>query len=391
MYIIYVGSFRLPNKDAAASRVLNNAKAMYSQGHSVKFLSWGGEYRESDLCEDGKFRLNGMEYVITKELDVKESLLMRLKSMLHRGDESIRLIKEESIKPDLIILYNADKSWTERMLEYCNKNNIKLANDITEWYANNELHLWDIVPYYINMTKTQQKVQNKILISSYLSNYYAGTNNILLPPLCDLRDEKWSKTVINEKIPSFDGVTLFYAGNPAKKDCVHITINVINSLALKGHAIRFIILGCTRENYMQEHSSMLKSNVLHKNIIFLGRVSQDLIPAYYKYADFMVLLRVPNRKNMAGFPTKFAESISAGIPIIANMTSDLDNYIIDGNTGFRVLEPTDESLNDIIINKVLCLSKKQIEDMKKKTKAIKSSFEYKTYTYSINSFLSNLK
>ena len=45
MNILYIGAFRLPNLDAAAPRVLNNAKAMREAGHNVKFISWGGKYR----------------------------------------------------------------------------------------------------------------------------------------------------------------------------------------------------------------------------------------------------------------------------------------------------------------------------------------------------------
>jgi hypothetical protein len=40
MKIIYIGSFRFPIYDAAASRVLNNARALRLYGHEVKFISW---------------------------------------------------------------------------------------------------------------------------------------------------------------------------------------------------------------------------------------------------------------------------------------------------------------------------------------------------------------
>lgn len=391
MRILYVGSFRLPNKDAAAARVLNNAKAMHELGHSIRFLSWGGEYRESDLCQDGKYRVEGMEYVITHELDVEGPFFKRLRAMFERGKESYKLIKQESPKPDLIILYNADRGWTLKLLKYCNANDIKLANDITEWYDNNELHPWDILPYHINMTCTQHKVKNKILISNYLCNYYRGSNNLLLPPLCDQTEEKWSRTIEDVRIHEFEGVTLIYAGNPAKKDCVHTVINVVNELAYQGENIRFLIVGIAKETYIERYKQQLITNKLHENIIFLGRVSQDLIPAYYKFADFMVLLREPSRKNMAGFPTKFAESMSAGIPVIANCTSDLESYIHDNKTGFRVSRPNAQALKDVLENKVLKLSRPQIETMKRGAMSLKTAFNLYSYKMSIQSFLDNIQ
>ena len=114
MNILYVGSFRMPNKDAAAARVLNNARAMKELGHSVTFLSWGGEYRDIDLCDDGIYRIEGMEYIITYELDVIGSLANRIKSVIHRGDKSMKIIKSTQRKLDLIILYNADKNCERR-------------------------------------------------------------------------------------------------------------------------------------------------------------------------------------------------------------------------------------------------------------------------------------
>ncbi len=35
MNILYIGAFRLPNLDAAAPRVLNNAKAMREAGYNM--------------------------------------------------------------------------------------------------------------------------------------------------------------------------------------------------------------------------------------------------------------------------------------------------------------------------------------------------------------------
>lgn len=38
MNILYVGFFELPDKDAAANRVMNNAKALVDSGHNVIFI-----------------------------------------------------------------------------------------------------------------------------------------------------------------------------------------------------------------------------------------------------------------------------------------------------------------------------------------------------------------
>ena len=391
MNILYIGTFRLPNYDAAAARVLSNAKVFREVGHEVSFLGWDGKYRNEDLCEDSKYRVDGFEYFITNELISTGSLLNRMLSKRHRGEKSLSLLNQMKQLPDLIILYNASNGWTKKMIQFCDEHGIYLANDITEWYDNNELRISDIWSNFKNMTKTQRKVKNKIVISSFFDNYYTESNNLLLPPLCDSQAEKWNGTVENERVQSFDGVTLIYAGNPARKDCVHTVINAVNTLANAGKKIRFIILGTTRKDYIKHYRDKLLSNNLHDNIIFLGRISQDLIPAYYKKADFMVLLREPSRKNMAGFPTKFAESMTAGVPVIANATSDIANYIQNGKNGFLVDGFNYEQIFKTLQNCILTLNKENREEMKIYTKRFNSAFDYRGYKNSVSLFLNTLR
>lgn len=67
------------------------------------------------------------------------------------------------------------------------------------------------------MTYLQRKVSNKICISTYLKDYYCESNNLLLPPLCNHSDSKWKTNIEDERVKSFNGITIIYAGNPAKK------------------------------------------------------------------------------------------------------------------------------------------------------------------------------
>ena len=390
MNIIYIGAFRLPNLDAAAPRVLNNAKAFRALGHDVSFISWGGAYRKENLCKDGKYRVCGFEYRISGDLPLRGSIIERIETKLFRGQKSIKILKSMP-KPDLIIIYNAVNSFSKRMIKYCKKNGIKLANDVNEWYDNNELHLTDILPNYINMTHTQHKIRNKIVISSFLNNYYTESNNVIIPPLCDPEETKWSATVEDERVKPFDGITLIYAGNPAKKDCIHSVINAVNTLANEGKAIRFLILGITREAYMKQHAQSLLNTILHENVLFLGCVSQDLVPASYKKADFMVLLREPNRKSMAGFPTKFAESMTSGVPVITNSTSDLNKYVVDGKTGFMVEGYDYNSVLFTLKYSVLTIKKEDINDMKSYVRKSNGAFDWRNRVNDFKMFLDKLQ
>lgn len=389
MEIVYVGAFRLPNRDAAAARVLSVGKALRDLGHVVTFLSWGGEYAPSHKQADGSYHVNGMHYIITEDLD-GNSFTERINRRFNRGKKSLAIIKSLKEKPDVIITYNVSNGFNKKIIRHCKINGIKLISDLTEWYDNNELKYIDILPNYINMTHTYRKIKNLISISSFFKDYYNTSHSILLPALTDLSDKKWS-TPKNKDIPEYDGVTLIYAGNPAKKDKVHAVINVVNSLVKEGLQLRFLIIGIDKDKYLSKYGDLLLDKDLSNNINFLGRVSQEEVPAYYKAADFMILVRESNRKSNAGFPTKFAESYSAGVPVIANATSDIQLYLRDHENGILLKSDSYDDITDSLRYIHDKLSKEDISAMKREAKITgETFFDYRSYIPGLKLFLESL-
>ena len=242
------------------------------------------------------------------------------------------------------------------------------------------------------MFVTQKQVKNKIVISSLLDRFYKMTHNIVVPAMCDSEEPKWHEQIgdARSSLSGFNGITLIYAGNPARKDLVHSVINSVQRLADENRPIRFIVLGVNRDNYLLHYSSLLHSTDLHKNIVFLGRVSQDMIPSFYHQADFMVLLREQTRKSNAGFPTKFAEAMTSGIPVIANLTSDLGHYLIDGQTGIVVSESSEEAIYNTLNEKVLPLSQERISQLKQNVHQVSKQLDYRYYVNALNKYMSEL-
>jgi len=392
MRIVYFGAFRLPNLDAAAARVLNIARALRESGHQVSFISWGGIQREEDICDDSIYRYDGFPYMVTNELTQQGmSLLEKLQNRITRGWYSKKIISEWKEPIDVIIAYNNNLcSW---LIPFCKKQGIKLINDITEWYDFNELKPTDWLGYAYDMHYIQKKVKNKIVISSYLNSFYNYTHNIVVPASCDASEKKWHQVsdVAKSNVGQYDGITLIYAGNPARKDAVHYVINAVNALANEGGKIRFLIIGITKEQYIERYKELLNEKELNDSIKFLGRVSQDDVPSYYALSDFMVLLRESNRKSNAGFPTKFSESFTSGTPVIANITSDLGNYLKDGETGFVVPEPSEEAIYQALKRRVLLLSKSDIETIKSNVREVAKQLDYHAYVEPLRKFILNLK
>lgn len=387
MRFLYLGSFRLPNGDAAAARVLNVARALRLAGHEVSFVSWGGNEQWEDTGTGKECEVDGFPYVVTNEIDFKGGIVEKAKAWLTQGEKTKQILRERLGQYDAVISYNGSIiSW---LVGFCRKHKIILVSDLTEWYSYSELKLLDIPGYIWNMCVTQKKVDHKITISSYLADYYKTSHNIVIPATCDAAEEKWhvGKEKAIKVAGTFDGITLIYAGNPARKDAVHHAINAVQRLIDEGCPIRFLLLGTQRETYLKNNSDLLSKKVLSEKIQFMGRISQDDVPSYYSIADFMVLLRKSNRKSNAGFPTKFAESMTSGTPVIANLTSDLGRYLMDGETGFVVSEPSEKAIYQVLLEKVMPLDRIQIERMKRKVVAVAKGLDYHAYEKALASFM----
>lgn len=380
----------MPNKDAAAARVLNVARALRLAGHEVSFLSWGGEERECDLCPDGKFRFDGFVYEVTHELDPKGGLFLRTKNKLTRGNKTKRILRERLGQYDVIITYNGNiAGW---LVRFAKKHNVKLITDLTEWYDNNELKATDLLPYAYNMKCTQIYVKNKIVISHFFDDYYKTTHNIVVPATCDATENKWQQgeVLAKEKAGDFDGITLIYAGTPARKDAVHYAINAVQRLIDEGANVRFLIVGVERGRYLKNYADLLSKTELSERIQFLGRVPQDVVPSFYALADFMVLLREPTRKSNAGFPTKFSESFTSGTPVIANLTSDLGHYLFDGSTGFVVSEAAEKSIYQTLKERVINLSPDKILQMKRNVNNEAKRLDYHYFVEPLQKYMAEL-
>lgn len=237
------------------------------------------------------------------------------------------------------------------------------------------------------------QIDNKIVISTYLDNHFCKSHNIIIPATCNASEEKWhtGKEAALEKVGSFDGITLIYAGTPTGKDALHYAVRAVNCLISEGANIRFIILGCELNDYLNSIKVQRPNDVLSNRIMFLGRVPQDDVPSFYAISDFMILLREQTRKSNAGFPTKFSESFTSGTPVIANLTSDLGKYLKDGVTGFVVPEPCEESVYTTLKEKILPLSNTEIERLKYNVKEASMQLDFHSFIKPLKLFMDELK
>jgi glycosyltransferase involved in cell wall biosynthesis len=108
-------------------------------------------------------------------------------------------------------------------------------------------------------------------------------------------------------------------------------------------------------------------------------------------ADFSVLLRPEATYSRAGFPTKFVESVASSTPVIANLTSDLARYVVDGRAGLVVEAATAEALANTI-SRAADMSPARRDAMRKTAREVAvQSFDFRSHVAAIDNFLSRTR
>lgn len=356
--IIYLGGFELPDKNAAAQRVMANAKLLKEIGFEVLFVGISKDIQRAPHFIEGfdsypiPYPINAKQWMrqICTFIDVNEIL---------------------NKKPDYVILYNFPAIASLRILRACQKKGIKVIHDLTEWEYGHGYSLAGImrkIDINLRMRYCMKKMDGIIAISRYLYDYYKEyTNTILVPPTIDLFSEKWNR---NRELSVGDTIKLVYAGNAGFgfKDRLDLIINSV----VKFPNMQLNIIGMTKEQYVAGYGNIPKGC---KNVFFHGRIPHTDAVKAVQDADYQFLIRDSNLKNNAGFPTKFVESLACCTPVIATLTSNIGDYLKDGINGFVVDKYC--SIDDVLI-KISNLSKQDIIRMKLNCKSC-SLFDYREY------------
>lgn len=388
--ILITGAFRFPDRDAAAHRVLGIANSLRENNIKSIFCGWEHSPRKIDIGDDGIARYNGYEYHSQNELDLNHTnILKKGLGYINSGSNTIKWIKQNIKKYDIgtVLVYNSGSIFLIRLFILSKVFGFKLICDLTEW--NDATHLpggkYGIVSIDLALRMKfvcPYVVKKMIVISSFLNNYYEvrKCKTIILPPMVDVYDDKW-KSKGDKKKDAL--IKIIYAGNPGKKDHLEPIIKALEEINKVKTRIELVIIGVDNK-YIQRSFQVDKTLSF---ITAIGRVEHNMVIDYYNTSHFSIILRDNKRYANAGFPTKLVESLTVGVPVITNDTSDISKYIHDGENGFML---KDMNLNSIIscFNHILHLDKNEINSMSIKSRnSSLSYFDYRNYSKDLMTFI----
>ena len=105
-------------------------------------------------------------------------------------------------------------------------------------------------------------------------------------------------------------------------------------------------------------------------------------------ADFALLIRDASlRYAKAGFPSKVVEALANATPMLCNLSSDLDEYLVDGYNAILAKDHTPEELA-VALRRALLLSPQEKNQMSVQAlKTAKDRFDYHEYVDELCGFI----
>ncbi len=376
--IITTGWF--PEGEAGSVRLMMVGKALVAGGYDVTVLCRG------KLNDSGT--VAGIRYVSLRNL-VGNKLIAGFDYL--RFPTKIKKYLNKNREPLYgIYIYNAHIEVFEYCKRFCKKHGIKLFHDCVEWYSPENYKGGEKSKAY----KTKNRINTEVIddsfkiiaISKYLENYFASKKieTLRLPILCDCTERTTSKKE-NGKM-----LTLFYGGFPGRKDNIG---NILDAALLlseeERRKLRIVWVGPTKRALVEK--AEFPEKTIDQCAAFLdikGKMPRAQLLQLMEEADFALLVRDASlRYAKAGFPSKVVEALANATPMLCNLSSDLDEYLVDGYNAILAKDHTPEALAEAM-RRALNLTANEKNIMSRNAlETAKDRFDYRAYVEELGSFL----
>ena len=377
--IITTGWF--PEGDAGAIRLQLMGRTLSEVGYKITVLCRG------KLNDKGYY--NSIEYYSFRNNQC--NLFSNLFDYLEFPSKVKKYLHNNIDELYAVYIYNAHVSLFSYCKKLCSKNGIKLIHDCVEWYSPEEYTLGKFDLWYRKKNRINTKIIDKsfsiIAITKYLEEYFSskGINTIRVPILCDTEIGITPKPLHDDNV-----TTVFYGGLPGTKDLV---VNLLEaSLMLtedEKKKLKIVIVGATKDYLVRV--SHIRSDVIDRcseYTVLHGRLQHKQVLEIMSKADFSFLARDSElRYAKAGFPSKVVEALSNATPMICNISSDLDDYLINGKNAVIAASHESKDLCDAIRR---AISLTATEKQKMSSEALNSAklyFDYRNYVDALKQFI----
>lgn len=362
MRIAYVGPFSFPASHANSLRVYGVARALALSGAEVLIGAADNEAPGAEHLFEGI-----SVYPLGEFPRADWPRWRRVLRGVDAGERTAQWIASLNPKPDAILVYGTPFGYLRRLLPLARKMRVPLLLDVVEWYDPSHLPGGKYGPvalaFEYSMRRLATQADGAFVISRYLETYFnaKGMPTLRVPPLfspAGARSDQFLET---------DGcLHLCYVGTPGKKDKLGTVLQAVTALDNQNIEVELHLVGVDNAgltSLMKTHDLRMPPEGGKIRITAHGRVNNVTARSIVGACDFTVLLRDQARYSLAGFPSKVAESLMLGTPVMANLSSNLDEILVDGRNSIVVSKPDVASLVSAI-NRALDIENEGLMRMK---------------------------
>lgn len=324
--IIYAGGFELPDKNAAAHRVMANGKIFRFLGYRLVYL--GVNHTEPFFTG---IRRAGFGEDIYEEAQPRNN-----RQWQERLCSTANLQKLASEYDDLkvIILYNLPYETLRRVRQAFRGRPVKIVYDCTEWSPDTDgsliKRIFKRVDAWVIRHWLPACTDGLIVISQRMLKAYANRSHVLLlPPLVDLDDPIWHQDRTRDK----DVFEFCFAGVlDSNKESLDMVVRAF--CLLKHENIRLRLIGVSGQDFRAFYPDFQGDlDRQNEKICFMGRISHNDTVRHILRSNCYIFIRSSDLRNNAGFPTKFVEAYTCGVPIITTDVSDIRAHMTSPDKG----------------------------------------------------------
>lgn len=381
MRVAYVGPFGYSLSQANSIRVSGVARSLALQGVEVLI---GSAERINSLPQTHS-SFPGISVTCLDEFaEDNWPKWQRVFRGFDMGARTARWIGGLNPAPDVVILYGTPYGYLRRLIPLLKRKGIPLVLDVVEWYERSHLPGGKYGPFALAnehcMRSLAKRANGIIAISRFLDNYFSAFNLPVtrVPPLFAISDQ-----IRPPQYRDRDSRTHFvYAGTPGAKDEMTLVLQAFFEASKSGIPVFLHLVGLN-DDYIRtavsQYASLEDATKFRDSYKAYGRVENEVARLIVSQCDFSILLRPDLRYSRAGFPSKVGESLSLGTPMMANLSSNLDEIFVNGVNSLTVQGLTIEAVLQEI-RRAAELTDSDISSMKK------AALDTGTEVFSIESY-----
>ncbi|NEN05451.1 glycosyltransferase family 4 protein [Diaminobutyricibacter tongyongensis] len=328
--IAYVSSYSYASGAANNTRTNGVIRSLELAGHRVRQM--GGD-------SDGLRPTGWMRKTIAK--------IPALRT-LGMGSDVSSWLSGLNPTPDVVFVYGADPRFLRPARRWARSRKIPIVVEVVDWYEIRDgvnlgqkffiglTNLW-------SMPREAARCDAAVVASTALEDYFRDRGLVCLriPAIMDTI----SPTHLGSQ-PRAGALSLIYAGTPGRRDrkTLENIDRLTDSSAMAGLNIEIDVIGVeSPEEPARRNDSTVK-------VRYHGRVPRETVLALTSGADFTVLQRDPARRfARTGFPSKIAESLLLGTPVLSNLSSDLREFLRDEENAIVLASDSYDSLVDGVV------------------------------------------